>query len=89
MPFFLGAIFLSTPIVMVLTKHQQKMAQILRGRQEEAQPTENERMLMHEVATLRQMVAQQTIALDNLAQAQQQLARSIGPSQDIERVYNP
>lgn len=68
-PFLLGALLLATPLVVILTKHQQKMAQIFRGRTGEstAQPTDQEMRILHELSTLRQMVAQQSIAIDNLS----------------------
>ncbi len=60
------------PIVAVLTRHQQRMAQILHDRQG-AQPLVTDR-LAEELAHIRQVLAQHTIALDNLAIAQRQLA---------------
>jgi len=68
-PFLLGALLLATPLVVILTKHQQKMAEIFRGRTGDSgsQPTDQEMRILHELSTLRQMVAQQSIAIDNLS----------------------
>jgi len=73
-PFFLGVIVLATPLIFILTKHQQRMATIFQGRKDQGQPSEQEMRVLHELATLRQMVAQQTIALDDLRRNQRQLA---------------
>jgi hypothetical protein len=66
MPFVLGAIMFLIPIVAILTRHQQKMALILRdnrGFEGNAELAS----LRAEVARLTQAVHQQTIALDNLS----------------------
>ncbi|MBC8065955.1 MAG: hypothetical protein H7Y17_14070 [Chlorobia bacterium] len=59
----LGGIFLMTPIVWILTKHQQKMATIMRQDQTQGNSVEIQR----ELASLREIVHQQTIAIDNIS----------------------
>lgn len=55
---------LCIPIVAILTKHQQKMAELLHGTQGVA--AEETHRMRNEVNQLRDLVAQQTIALDDL-----------------------
>ncbi len=55
---------LCIPIVAMLTKHQQKMAELLHGTQ--GVNSEETHRLRSEVNQLRDLVAQQTIALDDL-----------------------
>ncbi len=68
----LGAILFLIPIVAILTQHQQKMARLMREGQPQ-NPAESE-AIRREMETLRQLVMQQTIAIDNLAAQQQALA---------------
>lgn len=74
-PFLLGAIMFMIPIVAILTKHQQKMAELMRQNTttQHANPLENE-MMRREVEQLKQLVMQQTIAIDNLANQNRELA---------------
>jgi hypothetical protein len=58
------------PIVYMLIKHQQTMAKIIHERQ-----GQNDDGLRSEVEQLKQLVMNQTLALDNLAQQQRELAR--------------
>jgi len=53
-------------IIMILTKHQQRMAEIIHGTAQ-AQSAEEIVELRHEVAQLKQMVHEQMIALDSYA----------------------
>lgn len=69
-PFLLGAILFMIPIVAILTQHQQKMAKILRENAANDRSHETE-SLRREVEALRQLVLQQTIAIDNLAASKQ------------------
>lgn len=55
---------LCIPIVAMLTKHQQKMAELLHGSQ--GVNAEETYRMRNEVNQLRDLVAQQTIALDDL-----------------------
>jgi hypothetical protein len=55
------------PIVAILTKHQQKMAEILHAQgQQNPHLAEQVEALRHEVAQLKQIVHQQTIVLDSV-----------------------
>lgn len=86
MALLLGGIFLLTPIVWILTKHQQKMTQLLNdGRSHPALPESFE--VRREMAELREIVKQQTIALDSLAKSQAELKSALLASTDLrERV---
>lgn len=77
---------LMIPIVIVLTRHQQKMAELFHQRQT-PQPMEIE-MLRREVADLRQAVHQQTIQLDNFLQSQAQLHNAPQSSGIADRLGN-
>ncbi len=81
-PFLLGAILFMIPIVAILTKHQQKMALLLRGDQAQ-NPQEND-AVRKDVESVRQMVMQQTIAIDNLAASQRELAGRMSAAPTIE-----
>ncbi|MEQ1821006.1 MAG: hypothetical protein ABL949_00680 [Fimbriimonadaceae bacterium] len=56
------------PIVVVLTKHQQRMAELIHGGQKDNQQFA---ILHYEIQELKQLVHQQTLQIDNL--------RSLGP----------
>lgn len=78
--FGIPIIFLMIPIVAILTSHQQKMARLMRERA----PQNNG--LEEEVRELRQLLHQQTIALDDVRKK----LDSLGPrSEDVgERLRN-
>jgi hypothetical protein len=59
-------IALLIPIVAILSAHQQKMARIIHENRNSGQDVEVQR-LRSEVEQLKQLVHQQTIALDNLS----------------------
>jgi hypothetical protein len=73
--FILGVLFLLIVpfVVSILVKHQQRMAEIVRGQHAAQQDS----ALAQEVRELRQMLAQQSIALDSLAQNQKALVRKL------------
>ena len=77
---------LMIPIVVVFTKHQQKMAEIYhRG----ATGNEDILALRHEIAELKSLVHQQAITLDTLASNQKTL-NAPPPSPNLsERLQNP
>lgn len=60
----IGLVALLIPIVAILTRHQQRMAELLRGSQPQLQNDQVEQ-LRREISDLRQVVHQQTIALDS------------------------
>lgn len=66
-----GGIFFMIPIVAILTKHQQKMAMIYReNASHNSMPNEAEQRILSELASLRAMVNQQSIVIDDLARRQ-------------------
>jgi len=71
---------MSVPIIKILVRHQQQMAMILH---QQSQPGAQQDVarLAAEVNELRQMVAQQTLALDSLAESNKRLSAAIeGPN---------
>jgi len=59
--------FFAIPIIAILTNHQRKMAELIHsGQNKEASNTEIA-ALRHDIAELRALVHQQSIAIDNLA----------------------
>jgi len=68
------------PIVYMLVKHQQAMARIIherKGSEDEA--------LRREVDQIKQLLVQQTLAIDNLAQQQREFSRPPVPDV-VERI---
>lgn len=65
---FVG-LFLTTPIIFILTKHQQKMAQLVNERHRLEMPQPD---VHRQLAELTQLVHQQSIAIDNLSRQQLQ-----------------
>lgn len=78
----IGGITMMIPIVYILTKHQQKMATILRQDQIQGNATEVHR----ELAALREIVHQQTIAIDNVSRAQADLRAEMARQELHQRV---
>ncbi len=66
MGLFLGALFLVTPIIFILTKHQQKMAELLHRRNENSDP--QVQALSAQVERLTHALHAQTLAVDELSQ---------------------
>jgi len=79
----LGALVFMIPIVAILTQHQQRMAKFMREGQQPQQNQDTE-ALRREVETLRQLVLQQTISIDNLATQQRELAGRMMPTPPIQ-----
>ena len=76
-PTIAAAIICLIPIVALLTRHQQKMAMIL-GRPTQGQLHDEAVMqLAAEVRELRVLVAQQTLALDNISDTNRRLATKL------------
>lgn len=59
-------VIFAIPIVAILTSHQQKMAKLLHG----GQQNDSVEALRREVAELKSLVYQQSIAIDNLVAVQ-------------------
>jgi hypothetical protein len=72
---------LMIPIVAILTYHQRKMAEIIHGSQAQSLPNPEVEYLRREVLELKQIVHQQTIAIDNFKQLP---PRSSSPPQSPE-----
>ncbi len=79
------AFFMMIPIVAILTKHQRNMAMIMRSDRNDApklpvvQPD-----LERQIADLRELVAQQTIALDTLSRTTQAMAQRLEEGQTTQ-----
>lgn len=73
-PYLIGAIFFMIPIVAILTTHQQRMAKIMRENTTGSNNNADNESLRRELEALRQIVLQQTIAIDNLTQQHRELA---------------
>jgi hypothetical protein len=84
-PFLIATgMFVLVPLVWMLLKHQQKMAELLHQRQNApAQATDP--ALLAELGRLRDAVAQQAIAIDSLATAQQRLEASTSSRAELEQ----
>jgi hypothetical protein len=72
----------SVPVIAILTAHQQKMARIFHGNQPAVQPQNDQ--LAREIAELRHTLAQQAIAIDNLAESQRQLASALSQKENLQ-----
>lgn len=81
----LGVVFfvMSVPIVAILTRHQQKMASIIHGSKAQGMNTETEQRLESEIAELRQMLAQQTILVDDLQSMHRRLLERNGEADTV------
>lgn len=66
------------PIVAILTHHQRKMAELMRHRAPQAAPDELAEM-RREMQELKQLVAQQTIQMDDFLSNQRRLSVSPPP----------
>jgi hypothetical protein len=66
MPFLIPIVLFMIPIVWILTYHQRKMAELMHGSGSNALPNPEINELRREVQELKQVVHQQTIAIDNL-----------------------
>lgn len=57
----------AVPIVAILVHHQRKMAELIhQNHAQSLQPNQEVQALRHEIAELRQLMNQQTIAMDDL-----------------------
>lgn len=82
----IGVAMMMIPIVAILTRHQQKMTELMHRREQTGQIPQAEAQLHAEVMALRQLVAQQALALDDLAQSQRALAKKLDTSDIRERL---
>lgn len=77
-----SALMMMIPIVWILTKHQQKMTTLIRG---EAQQSESSIDLKRELASLRELVSQQTIAIDNISRSQTELRAAMAANEELKQ----
>lgn len=80
----------SVPIVVVLTRHQQKMTQLLH---QNPGPPPSQTVQVHpahsaEIAALRDLIAQQAIAIDNLQQSTDRLHKRLDDQSALEQRIN-
>ena len=70
-PFLIPIVLFMIPIVAILTHHQRKMAELLHGSRQNTLPNAEIEALRREVQEVKQIVHQQTIAIDSLRQLPQ------------------
>lgn len=68
LPFMIPLVIFMIPIVAILTSHQRKMAELLHGSRQQQLPSPEIDALRREVLELKQIVHQQTIAIDGIRQ---------------------
>lgn len=74
MALMIPIIIMMIPIVAILTKHQRDMATLYHNRNSQQAGSAEVEALRRQVEELRQLVAQQTLALDDIRMTQRQLA---------------
>lgn len=86
-PFLIGALIFMIPIIAILTQHQRKMALIMRGRDEQgrAVKTPDVDQVREEMNELRQLIHQQSIALDNMASQQAEILASLKGQGELQQ----
>jgi hypothetical protein len=78
-----------TCIVFFLLAHQRRMAQILRGHQQDQPAVTADPQLRDEIAALREMVAHQSIAIDNRASEQARMAKVLQTDEALREQLQP
>lgn len=73
-PMLIPVVFLMIPIIAILTRHQQNMARIIHERRGSA---DQDGRVLAELQALRQLVAEQTLTIDDLSRRQSELSRRI------------
>jgi hypothetical protein len=67
LPFAIPILALLIPIIVILTNHQRRMAELLHKNQQQPQiPSQDLVAMRQDIYELKQLVHQQAIALDNL-----------------------
>ena len=86
-PFIVAMVLFGlVPIVIMLLRHQEKMAKIIHERNQlPPVPATNDPMLIQELSRLRDAVAQQTIALDNLTSSHQRLEAKLAETDELRQ----
>ncbi|MEZ0327879.1 MAG: hypothetical protein ACAH95_18440 [Fimbriimonas sp.] len=84
-PFIVALVLFGlVPIVIILLKHQEKMTRMYHERNQlPPVPTATDPILIQELSRLRDVVAQQTIALDSLTASHQRLEAKLGQSNEL------
>jgi hypothetical protein len=83
---FASLLFVVVPMVFMLLKHQQKMTAIIHNNNRQLPQTPvHDPMVINELARLRDVVAQQNIALDNLTTSHQRLEAMLADRSDLRR----
>lgn len=85
---FIPILALMIPIIVVLLKHQQRMAEILHTSNNQVRNPEIE-MLRFEVQELKQLVNQQTLAMDTFLDRQRQLTSTTPPATEVHERFAP
>ncbi len=70
LPFVIPIIIFMIPIVAILTHHQRKMAELIHGNKGNANTQAEIEVLRQEIQELKQVVHQQTLAIDNISRYQ-------------------
>lgn len=78
-------LFLSIPIIAILTSHQQKMAKILHERKE---GSSLEPQILAELTALRQQVAKQSAVIEELSRKQTDLVLQLDGERDLRNRLN-
>lgn len=86
-PFLIGALIFMIPIIAILTQHQRKMALIMRGRDEDGRAVKTPEVdqVRAEMNELRQLIHQQSIALDNVASQQAEILASLKGQGELQQ----
>ncbi len=85
-PFLLGALVFLTPIVAILARHQQKMAEIMRRHDNVNALPQHDDRVHAEIAALRQLMTQQSLAIDELSQSNRELSQRLDSDAVRERL---
>lgn len=70
LPFVIPIIIFMIPIIAILTHHQRKMAELIHGNKGNANTQAEFEALRREVQELKEVVHQQTLAIDNISRYQ-------------------
>lgn len=70
LPYLIPIIIFMIPIVAILTHHQRKMAELIHGSKGQGHSGQEIEALRREVQELKQIVHQQTLAIDNISRYQ-------------------
>ena len=87
-PIVATVFLLGIPIVAILTKHQQKMALLLRGDASQAASDQQLAQLRHDVELIRAQMNQQTLLLDTLASQQRDILAALPAKGSLEQRLN-